>query len=157
MTRLSSTVSTLVQGTIAPSEMNAAFAAAASKRGVTATASPGEWTITVAAAVNVTATVTKAAGGAGVRHVLTSLRGVVNAVAAQTTPLVLVVRDGATTAGTILWQSKVTALIGTDGVIDATGLSIVGSANTAMCIEFTAAGTTNNFETISGTGYSVTA
>lgn len=157
MTRLSSTVSTRVQGTIAPSEMNAAYAAATTKRGLTAVAGPGNWTLTHAPAVNTQATATKAAGAAGVRHVLTSLRAVVNAVAAQTTPLLVTVRDGASGTGTILWQSKVTALAGTDGVVELSGVNIVGSAATAMTVEFGAAGTTNNFEVVSATGYSVTA
>ena len=117
-------------------------------------ADPGEWTLTHAPAAATQATATKAAGAAGVRHVLRSIQATVNAVAAQAAPLTVVVRDGATGVGTILWQDRIIAPIGTDGRVSVQGLNIVGSAATAMTIEFTAAPAATDFETISGTGYS---
>lgn len=134
---------------------SAATQAAAVKVGLTAVATPGCWTLTSAPAVNTQATATKAAGAAGKVHVLTSIQASVNAVVAQATPVTIVVRDGATGAGTILWQDRITATIGTDGRIGITGLSIVGSAATAMTVEFTAVPAVGNFETVSATGYTV--
>lgn len=120
-------------------------------------AGPGNWTLTNAPAANTQATATRAAGAAGVRHVLTSIQATLNAVAAVVAPLTVVVRDGASGAGTILWQDRVTSPAGTDGRISISGLNIVGSAATAMTVEFTAAPGATNFETISATGYSVDA
>jgi hypothetical protein len=117
-------------------------------------APPGEWTLTSAPAANTVATATRAAGAAGVRHVLRSIHASINAVAAITAPLTVVVRDGASGVGAILWQDRLTAPAGTDGRISLTGLSIVGSAATAMTVEFTAAPGATNFETLSATGYS---
>lgn len=115
--------------------------------------SPGEWTLTNAAAVSSQATSTRAAGAAGVRHILKSIQASLQAVAAQATPVIAVVRDGLTGAGTILWQDRLMAPIGFTDRISVDGLNIVGSAATAMTIEFTAAPTATNFETISATGY----
>lgn len=118
-------------------------------------AAPGNWTLTSAPAVNTVATATRAAGAAGVRHVLTSICADLNCVSAVTVPLVLVVRDGATGAGTILWQRRLTGTAGTTTKIEMTGLNIVGTAATAMTVEFTAAPALTDFETVSATGYSV--
>jgi hypothetical protein len=115
---------------------------------------PGEWTLTHAPAADTQATATRAAGGAGVRHVLKSIQASINAVAAITAPLTVVVRDGASGAGTILWQDRLTAPAGTDSRVSKEGLNIVGSANTAMTVEFTAAPGATNFETVSATGTS---
>lgn len=133
-------------------ENNADVLAQAVKRGAALVAGPGEWTITHAPAVNVQATATKAAGAAGVRHVLTSLNARVNAVAAQT-PVLVTIRDG-NGSGTILWQTRVSAVIGTDAEVRLENVRIVGSEATAMTVQFEAAGVTNNFETVSATGFS---
>lgn len=121
--------------------------------GISAVALVGNWPITSAPAANTQATATKAAGGGGFRHVLTTICADVNAVAAVAAPLVLVVRDGATGVGTILWQRRLTAVIGTTASVQLSGLAIVGSDNTAMTVEFTAAPGATNFETVSATGY----
>lgn len=121
--------------------------------------SPTEWTIVNAAAVNTAATVTKAAGAAGVKHVLTSITASLasdgTGMTVPASPVNVVVRDGATGAGTIIWEAVIgcPATAGDSRTIALSGLSIVGSAATAMCIEFTAAGGAHSFQTISGTGY----
>lgn len=114
---------------------------------------PGEWTLTSAPAVSTVASATRAAGAAGVRHVLKSIQASVQAVVAQAAPVVAVVRDGASGVGTILWQDRLIVPAGFNGVISVDGLNIVGTAATAMTVEFTAAPTATNFETISATGY----
>lgn len=114
---------------------------------------PGEWTLTNAPAVSTVASATRAAGAAGVRHVLKSIQASLQAVVAQAVPVVAVVRDGASGSGTILWQDRLIAPAGFNGVISVDGLNIVGTAATAMTVEFTAAPVATNFETISATGY----
>lgn len=117
-------------------------------------AEPGEWTLVDSEAAGVQSTVTKAAGGAGVRHVLRSLTGTLITTGANSGLATVVVRDGASGLGTILYRFSL-ALSGTANTEDHFGLSdlnLIGSANTAMTIEFTA-GTANLIETISASGY----
>jgi len=133
---------------------SAANLAAQSGLGAALVTLPGNWTLTSAPGVGVQATATKAAGAAGVRHVLTSINASINASAAQT-PLTVVVRDGAAGVGTILWQDRLSAPATpfADSRVSLSGLNIVGSAATAMTVEFTAAGAGTTFETVSATGY----
>lgn len=114
---------------------------------------PGEWTLTNAPAAATQATATRAAGGGTVRHVLKSIQASLSAVAAQASPVTVVVRDGASGSGTILWQDRLMAPLGFSDRVSVDGLNIVGSANTAMTVEFTAAPAATDFETISATGY----
>ena len=117
---------------------------------------PGEWTIDAAPAGNIQGTVTKAAGGAGVRHVLKSLFFVLyNNAAVSATPGIYV-RDGASGAGTIIYVGAlaIPAVSGSMAKVALAGLNIVGSPNTAMTLEFSAAGGANTFEVVSGSGYS---
>lgn len=115
-------------------------------------APPLQWGIVSAPAANVVASATKAAGGAGVRHVLQSL--VANTIvltAANFTanqPVYFVVRDGAAGVGTIIYQGAFTGAL-------LSGLSLLGSVNTAMTVEFTVAPGLTNFEVVAASGYSV--
>ena len=120
---------------------------------------PADWSATHTPAVNIVATISKAAGGAGVRHVCTSisariLGGTVAPAAVQGT---LVLRDGASGVGTIIWSQTVVlaAAVGAKDEVKISGLNIIGSANAAMTLEFIAAGGLNTFESVSLTGYSV--
>lgn len=109
-----------------------------------------QWTLVHAPAVNVIASATRAAGAAGVRNVLQSLSAKVSIFAALTAPLYVVVRDGASGVGAILYEEML------DGDrIGLSGLTIVGTAATAMTVEFTTAAGANNFECLSAGGYSV--
>lgn len=116
-------------------------------------APPGEWAVNSEPAVSTQATATKAAGGAGVRHVCRSLHFSLAAVAAQTI-IYARVRDGASGAGTVLWSQGVIVPAGSAVTIQLSDLNIVGSANTAMTFEWSAAPVATNFETAGGTGYS---
>jgi hypothetical protein len=113
---------------------------------------PGEWTLTNAPAAATIATATRAAT-AGVRHILKSIQASVQAVAAQAAPLLVVVRDGATGVGTILWQDRLLAPIGFNDDISVAGINIAGTTGNAMTVEFTTAPAATNFATISATGY----
>jgi hypothetical protein len=114
--------------------------------------SPGEWTLTSAPAAATAPSATRAAV-AGVRHILRSIQASVNATAAQGTPIVFVVRDGATGVGTILWQDRIIVPIGFTDDISVSGLNIAGTTGNAMTVEATAAPAATNFATVSATGY----
>ena len=119
---------------------------------------PGDdiWQITASGAAAV-ATVTKAAGAAGVQHVC---RRIMVSLAAGATPsvaLLFVLRDGATTAGTILAQLSLACIANGQAVYDSGpgDLAIVGTAATAMCIETTAAGAATTIATVTAWGYDI--
>jgi len=119
---------------------------------------PADWSVTSAPAANTVATISKGAGAAGVRHVCTGIyaraRGGTTAPAAI--QLTLNLRDGATGAGTILQTHTlvIAAAVGAADNVEISGLNIIGSAATAMTLEFTAAGGANTFESVALTGYS---
>lgn len=114
---------------------------------------PGDWGAVSTPAVSAQASATRVAGAAGVRHVCTSISFSLGAVAAEGSLLVNL-RDGTTGVGTILWSMRIGPfLAGTSGRETISGLNIVGSAATAMTLEFAAAPTATNFETVSLTGH----
>jgi hypothetical protein len=114
------------------------------------TANPGEWSITAAAGAGNQSTASRAAGAAGVRHVLRSFDFSVSGTAGGS--VTINVRDGATGAGTILRQYVIDVLIGTSVVWGLSGLNQFGSAATAMTIE-QAAGVANVIVTVNASGY----
>lgn len=118
-------------------------------------AAPGEWSVTHTPAVNTVATITRAAGGAGIRHVLRSFTATVIGLAAAAEAVLTVnIRDGASGAGTILKSFPLYAPPGGQNGLAMSDLNIVGSENTAMTIEFTAAGGANTYESVSMSGNS---
>lgn len=122
-------------------EASAANLAVQSGIGAALVAPPGQWSVQHAPAVSLKATISKVAGGAGVRNVCTGFGfgfSAGTAVAAAT--VVVNLRDGATGAGTILrsWQFSLPATTIAPFAVEATGYEIPGSANTAMTLEFTA-------------------
>lgn len=118
---------------------------------------PAQWAITHAPAALTRATITRAAGGAGIHHVCTA---VVASIAAPAAPSVdtpaVVLRDGATGAGTALLQDimAIEAVAGAGDRLVATGLYIPGTANTAMTLEFATAPFANVFQRVTLVGYS---
>lgn len=115
-------------------------------------ANPGQWAIQQTPGSATQATITRAAGGAGVRHVCNSISISLLAVAAQG-QIIFNLRDGASGAGTILWSISVIALAGDSKQITISGLQIFGTANTAMTLESAAAPAATNFATVALTGY----
>lgn len=125
------------------------------------TALAGQWSAGSAPAAGTVAIASKAAGGAGVRHIITAFD--FEAVAAggaapATTSVTVTVRDGASGAGTVLKTFNVRFNAQADGSVIArhsvTGIALVGSANTAATVEFSAGGT-NVLESCNVHGYSV--
>jgi hypothetical protein len=115
---------------------------------------PGNWTSKHTPSTATQATTTKAAGGAGVRHICNSITATIACDSTAQTPLLIRLRDGAASTGTILWEAAVSAIANGLGGVCVTGLNIVGSANTAMTLEFSAAGVTGTQQSVTLGGYS---
>lgn len=140
--------------------VSAATVSSAAQLGVTAVAHCGNWSINHAPVANTQATISRAAV-AGQRHVCTSISATLSAQATAVSGDVQInLRDGATGAGTILWSQTVrvgaaSSITADRAVITLSGLSIFGTANTAMTLEFSAAGGANTFESVALTGFTV--
>jgi len=140
-------------------EANAATMSQPQQSGALLVSEPGAWAVTHAPAANTQASASKAAGGANVCHVCTAVSarivGGTTAPAAVTATLNL--RDGASGAGNVLqsWTLALAGAIAAKDEVVLTGLRIVGSPNTAMTLEFAAAGGANTFESVNFSGYSV--
>ena len=117
------------------------------------------WSCTNAPAAANQATCSQAAGGGTVRHVVTAFQMCLFTATAATIPVaqVAVVRDGATGAGTIFFNS-----VAGSGTVQGgqcqnspSGYTKIGTANTAMTVEFAAAPPANVLQTVNMSGYSV--
>ena len=141
----------------------------ASTTNLTATTSTGSnmvvqhstWSCTHAPAAATQATCSKAAGGGTVRHVATGLT-ICASGSADSAIQTAVLRNGATGAGTVLrtWYLNVEVFAGQgDHDADCRDLPVmsamIGSANTAMTLEFSAAPPANVQQTVTLTGFSV--
>jgi hypothetical protein len=106
-------------------------------------------------AANTQATASAAAAGAGVRWVCTAIMAGIAATgtAPAATSVTLNLRDGASGAGTVLWSAElgVPATAGATAGVAISDLWIPGSANTAMTLEFAAAGGANTKEWVNFT------
>ena len=122
-----------------------------------------DWAVTSAPAVNTVASASRPASPAPPlaesRHVCTSIialaRGGTTAPAAV--QLTVNLRDGASGAGTILASFTLVlaaAVAAQDGIV-LSDQEIIGSPNTAMTLEFTAAGGVNTFESVTMTGHTL--
>lgn len=121
--------------------------------GIRTVALPASWQATNTPAANVQATAARAAGAAGVRHIATSIHAC-SQEAVLANSVFVNVRDGATGAGTVIWTGFVKNLVNDSRCINVP-VSLIGSAATAMTLEFTAAGGAGNRQTVTLTGYSV--
>lgn len=114
------------------------------------------WSVAHAPAANTIATVTRAAA-AGVQHVCRVIHATL--VAGTTAPAAIsvdvVLRDGVTGVGAILWQTTlaIPAAISAVDRVNLPGLDIAGTTGNAMTLEFTAAGGVNTLERLALAGY----
>jgi hypothetical protein len=136
----------------------AAILAALSSMGAALVTQPGQWSVTHAPAAATKATITRAAGAAGVCNVCTSIDATLIIPPTVNQPIIsLTLRDGASGAGTILWSRAfgVGAALAAGGqqVVSLSGLNIPGTEATAMTLEFSAAGEATTVESVSMTGY----
>jgi hypothetical protein len=114
---------------------------------------PGQWTSNHTPNAATQATITKTAGGAGVRHICYGITATIACGTTAQTPLTVYLRDGATGAGTVLWSATISAPANGVGGICITDLNIVGSANTAMTLEFSGAGVADSKQAVTLMGY----
>lgn len=127
---------------------------ATTSSGAVYTAQLATWSVVNTQAGAVQATASKAAGGGTVRHVATDLT-VCFGDTAVAAPRLAHLRDGATGAGTILRSFILGVPVANDTKCEnVNGINITGSANTAMTIEFAAAGSATATATVSLSGYS---
>lgn len=133
---------------------NATNLAAATQEFTAMVTTPGQWQVTHVPAANTQATASKAAGGAAVRHVAQTLTACLGGTL-QSALVNVYIRDGATGAGTILWAAQILAPANDNECITLSGLNLLGTANTAMTVECSAAGGVSTNETVTLTGYSV--
>lgn len=142
------------------STANAATLSAVAAPAALMVSAPGEWSITNAPAVAVRATITRAAGGAGVRHVARSITAStsMNNGFIGDLPLLATLRDGTSGVGAILWSSRLqlSANFPFGFPVALSGLNIVGSINTAMTLEFDVAPAAFSSESVALTGFDVT-
>lgn len=113
----------------------------------------GQWAVNSQPAVATQASASRAAIP-GTRHVCKSVSVSLAAVAAQGI-IYFNLRDGASGAGTILWSVAFVLAAGTSDRVTLSGLDIVGSVNTAMTLESSAAPAAGNFATAALTGITV--
>jgi hypothetical protein len=120
---------------------------------------PVTWGVSNVPAANTQATISRGSGGAGVRHVCNSISASLysgsTVVTVPATPVTVRLRDGASGAGTILWEQGISipTTAGECNIINIAGLNILGTAATAMTLEFSGAGGAGSFETVSMSGY----
>lgn len=131
---------------------------AASKAGVLTADAPTDWTESHVPNAGLIATCTHA-GVAGARHIVTGIYAQLEFTAIPPATTTLVLRDGASGIGAILWQlrlSNAASPAGSSRTIAIPGLHIPSGANgSAMTLEFTLFSGATNFQSVSMTGYSV--
>lgn len=115
------------------------------------------WAVQHNPIANTKATITKAAGAGSVRNICTGFTVSLAAGAAAPAAVQLTVAliDGASGGGTYLWGPTVISLPAIAGAISAFAFGNrhdVGSAATAMTLEFSAAGGANTIESVSMNG-----
>ena len=134
--------------------LSADNAASLEQRGVIQTSKPGQWLSRVTAAENVLATVTRAASGAGTRHVVQGFEFTLSGAGNSPQDLICRIRNGA--GGTILWESYIMKGVGgTSVTIAVSDISLPLSANTALVAEFSATAGAGTFQSINVRGVTV--
>lgn len=117
------------------------------------------WTAIHVPAANTTATATKAAAGVNIKNVCTTLTVVLAATATAPTAVNLQVNliDGAAGGTTYLWRTTISlpATAGAMNGVALSGLWFPGTANTAMTLEFSAAGGANTIESVTMSGTTI--
>jgi hypothetical protein len=115
------------------------------------------WSITHRPVAATKATASKAAGAAGVRHVCTGFSfNLATVGTAQAAVLNCDIIDGATGGATRLASFSMGGIpVNSQHTIIITGIMLIGTAATAMTIEFDAAGAAASFERVNLQGFSV--
>lgn len=127
-------------------------AVVSSKVGVQVAAKQSDWGLANTPAANTIATVTRAAGGVGTRHIITGLAASVFD-AAGTLPLQRVRITSGAEVWTVYLGAQNTLALNAAYPIALSDLSIVCPDNTAVTMDFTTVPGANNFQTVSLQGY----
>ena len=99
------------------------------------------------------ATISQAAGAAGVRNVATNLSFSITTVGTAQTVISVALRDGATGAGTVLWSKQFILPVHSPISENVPLPHVMGTAATAMTLEWSAAGVAASLESVSLSGY----
>jgi len=126
---------------------------ASKERQVTQRPVGGQFAVTNSPAAATQATISQAAGAAGVRNVATKVSFAISTVGTAQTVLSINLRDGATGAGTVLWTKQFILPVNTTFSENVDLPDIQGSAATAMTLEFSAAGVAASVQSVSLMGY----
>lgn len=144
----------------AADRVNASFDLYGRQRVVAGAQEANAWSIKNRAAANTAATVSKAAGTSAERHVCTGFMVTFASLGAPTPEIIgIQIRDGATGAGTIIWEGSISlpAVAGESKWVGLSGLWLVGTAATAMTIETDAGGGANDYLSVSLSGVTIAA
>jgi hypothetical protein len=115
---------------------------------------PNQWSVQHTPAAATQATITKAAA-AGFRHVCDSITATLACAGTAQTPIQVVLRDGLTGAGAILWSAKLAAPVNGMADIEMEVLGIPGTSGNAMTLEFTGAGVAASEQCVAMVGYDI--
>jgi hypothetical protein len=137
------------------SSISASKLTATTSVGTALTVPLSTWSITSTPAVATQATASRASGGGTVRHVATAVSGCLATGATAQTPILMHLRDGAAGAGTIIRSWAFSAPVNSTSCVNLSGLAMIGTAATAMTIEFTGAGVAASQQTVALSGFSV--
>jgi len=113
----------------------------------------GQFKIFNSPAAATQATVSQAAGAAGVSNVATGLAYSISTVGTAQTVLSINLRDGATGAGTIIWTKQFILPVNTTLSESVVLPDLTGTAATAMTLEFSGAGVAASVQSVSLQGY----
>lgn len=111
-----------------------------------------QWSVQNTPLAATQATITKAAV-AGFRHVCDSITATIACNATAQTPIQVVLRDGLTGAGAILWSAKLAAPVNGQAKAEMNGLGISGTSGSAMTLEFVGAGAAATEQAVTMVGY----
>jgi len=114
------------------------------------------WAVTHSPAANVQASAAKSAAGANQKHHATAVTASFGAGATAGAAIQVNLRDGATGAGPVLWSCLMAAPANTAQTVTISDVDVAGSANTAMTLEFAAAGGLTTVQSVTLTGYTST-
>ena len=115
----------------------------------------GCWSQAHTPAAAAQATTTKAAV-AGTRHICNGISATIACAATPQTPITIYLRDGASGVGAVLFAATVAAPVNQGASSYLTDVNVVGTINTAMTLEFSAAGVAGSLQAVTLSGWEST-
>jgi len=127
--------------------------AAGKERQVVTPPVSGQFNLVHTPAAAAQATISQAAGAAGVRNVCSGIAFSLQTIGTIQPPIQVNLRDGASGAGAILWSMTIGAAVSSLFAFAVSGLNIQGSPATAMTLEISAAPAAAASASVSLQGY----